>query len=150
MSNPQEFEIVRLINPDIIVVILGGNSISDKHSNAEINDLAPEFYNKLKQAVRSDCLKLAVQIEPRFVDAGNKFGTPEAEEYNRRRTVVNNYVNKSLKKYGLVDNVMLLGPVSYLRAPKYFSDRVHLRTEGLKMYKEAVLGGLEYALENNV
>ena len=150
LRNPQEFEIIRLINPDIIVVILGGNSISDKHSNTEINDLASEFYNKLKQVVRSDCVKLAVQIEPRFVDAGNKFGTPEAEEYNRRRTVVNNYVNKRLKKYGLVDNVILLGPVNYLRDPKYFSNGVHLKTEGLQMYKEAVLGGLEYALENNV
>ena len=49
-----KFEILRLINPDIIVVILGGNSISDKHSNTEINDLASEFYNKLKQVVRSD------------------------------------------------------------------------------------------------
>ena len=68
LNNPQEFEIVRLINPDIIVVIPGGNSISDKHSNTEINDLASEFYNKLKQVVRSDCLRLAVQIEPRFVD----------------------------------------------------------------------------------
>ena len=42
LSNPQEFEIVRLINPDISVVILGGNSISDKHSNTKINDLASE------------------------------------------------------------------------------------------------------------
>ena len=150
LSNPQEFEIVRLINPDIVVVILGGNSISDNHSNTEINDLASKFYNKLKQVVRPDCLKLAVQIEPRFVDAGNKFGTPEAEEYNRMRTVVNNYVNKRLKKYGLVDNVILLGPVNYLRDLKYFSDGVHLKTEGLQMYKKAVLGGLEYALENNV
>ena len=150
LNNPQEFEIVRLINPDIIAVILGGNSISDKHSNTEINDLASEFYNKLKQVVRSDFLRLAVQVEPRFVDAGNKFGTPEAEEYNRRRTVVNNYVNKRFKKFGLVDNVILLGSVNYLRDPKYFSDGVHLKTDGLKMYKEAVLGGLKYVLENNV
>ena len=150
LNNPQEFEIVRLINPDIIVVILGGNSISYKHSNTEITDLASEFYNKLKQVVRSDCLRLAVQIEPRFVDAGNKFGTPEAKEYNRRRTIVNNYVNKRLKKYVLVDNVILLGSVNYVRDPKYFSDGAHLKTGGLKMYKEAVLGGLKYALENNV
>ena len=77
------------------------------------------------------------------MDAGSEFGTPEAEEYNRRRTVVNNYVNKRLKKYGLVDNVILLGSVNYLRDPKYFSDGVHLKTEGLQMHKEAVLGGLE-------
>ena len=148
LRNPQEFEIIRLIDPDIIVVILGGNYISDKHSNIEINDMASEFYNKLKQVVRLDCLRLAVQIEPRFVDAGNKFGMPEAEEYNRRRTVVNNYVNKKLKKYGLVDNVILPGSVNYLRDPKYFSDGVHLKTEGLLMYKEVVIGRLKCALEN--
>ena len=83
------------------------------------------------------------------MDAGNKFGTTEAEEYNKMRTVVNNYINKKLRKYGLVDNVILLGSVNYLRDPKYFSDGVHLKTEGLLMYKEAVIGGLEYALENN-
>ena len=147
LKNPQEFGIIREFNPDVIIVILGGNSIGSKHSNPEINDLASRFYSKLKEVVRSDCLKLAVQIEPRFVDAGNRFGTPEAEEFNRRRTVVNNYVNKKLKKYGLVDGVIMLGSVNYLRDPKYFSDGVHLNTEGLLMYKDAVIGGLVYALE---
>ena len=86
LDNPQEFGIIRAINPDVIIVILGGNSLCDEHTNIEINDLGSEFY-KLKQVVRSDCLRLAVQIEPRFVDAGNRFGTPEAEAYNRRRTI---------------------------------------------------------------
>ena len=98
--------------------------------------------------VRSDYLRLAVQIEPRFVEAGDRFGTPEAEEYNRRRTIINNFVNKKLKKYGLVDNVILLGSVNFLRDPKYFLDGVHLKREGLLKYKEAGIHGLEYALEN--
>ena len=58
LRNPQEFEIIRLINPDIIIVILGGNSISDKHSNLEINDLASGFYNKLKQGLAGSQVRL--------------------------------------------------------------------------------------------
>ena len=61
---------------------------------------------------------------------------------------INNFVNKKLKKYGLVDNVILLGSVSFLRDLKYFSYSAHLKRDGLLKYKEAVIHGLEYALEN--
>ena len=148
LDNPQEFEIVRLIDPDVIIVILGGNCISDKFTNLEINDLALEFYNKLNTVVRPECIKLAMQIEPRFVAAGNRFGTPEADEYNRRRTVVNNFMNKKLRKQKLINNVVLLGSVNFLRDPKNFTDGVHLNKEGLELYKSAVIGGLIFSLEN--
>ena len=151
LDNLQEFGIIKTIDLDVIIVILGSNSICDEHTNIEINNLASEFYTKLKQVVRPDCLRLTVQIEPRFVEAGNRFGTPEAEEFNTRRTIINNFVNKKLKKYGLVDIAWLcklLGSVNILRNPKYFLDGVHLKCEGLLKYKEAVIHGLEYALES--
>ena len=148
LDNPQEFEIIRRIDPDIIVVILRGNSICENNTNLEINDLALEFYTRLGKVVRPDCLKMAVQIEPRIVEAGNRFQMPEPEEFNRRRAVINNFMNKKLKKCNLINNVILLGSVNILRDPKYFTDGVHLKKEGLMKYRDAVIGGLVYALEN--
>ena len=149
LNNPQEFEIIKLIAPDVIIVILGGNSICARVTNVEINELALEFYHKLMTVIKPDCLRLAVQIEPRFVEADNRFGTPEAKEFNRRRAVVNNYMNRKLKKKNLIDNVITLGSVNFLRDPKYFEkDGVHLTKGGLLKYKEAVIGGLVYALEH--
>ena len=149
LNNPTEFRMIELVNPDIIVIVLGGNSISNNITNTEINDLALQFYTQLNTVVRPECLKLAVQVEPRFVQEGNRFGTPGPDEYNKRRTILNNFVNKKLKqKNHLIDNVVLLGSIEYLREAKYFTDGVHLTKEGLLRYKDALLGGITYALEN--
>ena len=148
LDNPQEFDTIKLIDPDIIVVILGGNSINARFSNCKVNELAEGFFLKLKTVVRPDCIRLPVQIEPRFVGPNDRHGTPRALEFNRRRTVVNNFVCKKLKKRGLVDRTILLGSVNFLRDPNLFTDGVHLSNAGLKLYRKAVIGGIVYALEN--
>ena len=79
---------------------------------------------------------------------GNRHGVPEAEEFNRRRQVINNFFNKTLKKQGHIDRVIQLGSANYLNHPQYYRDGVHLNNLGLARYKEALLGGLEYALNH--
>lgn len=116
--------------------------------NSQIKEQVVASYTLLKAAVKPDSLRLAMQIEPRFVPVGNRHGEPEASEFNRRRLVLNNFINKSLKRQGLVDRVIQLGSVAFLNHPQYFRDGVHLRGIGLERYKDAVLGGLKYALEN--
>ena len=147
LNNPQEFHIINLIKPDVVVVILGGNSIVNSVSNSAIKLKATEFYTKLREVVDPLCLRLAVQVEPRFSKAGNKFGTPEAEEFNQRKQIINNHVNKTVKRNKLVEGVILLGSVNYLNDSKYFVDGVHLNKIGLQMYRDAILGGLKYALD---
>ena len=126
---------------------MGGNSIVDSVTNGEIKTLAHDFYSKLNEAVRPECLRLAVQIENRFVEEGNRFGTPSASEFNQRRHVINNFYNKNLKKLKLVNNVILLGKLEYLNDPKFFEDGVHLRKEYMFGYEEVILNGLVYAIE---
>ena len=148
VDHPHEVDKIQLIDPDIIIVILGGNSVTNKYTNIQINELAFKFYTKLKSVVRPDCIILPVQIEPRFVGPNNIHGTPTAIGFNRRRNVLNNYVNKQLKKKGLINRIILLGSVNFLGNPNLFTDGVHLSREGLNKYRNTLFGGIRYALEN--
>ena len=49
LNNPQEFNIINLIKPDVVVVILGGNSIVNSISNSAIKLKATEFYGKFRE-----------------------------------------------------------------------------------------------------
>lgn len=129
LNNPEILEALGNQNIDVVVTILGGNSIVDSVTNTDINLRASEYYKWLRQIVGPSCLSLAAQIEPRFCSKGNKFGTPQPVEYNRWRQVLNNFLNKTLKKQKLVDNVILLGAANYLNHPKYFVDGVHLKLD---------------------
>lgn len=148
LDNPWVLDAISNLNPEVVVTILGGNSIVNTVTNSEINNRASAFYTRLNQVVGPNCLKLAVQIEPRFCSAGNSSGIPEPVEFNQRRQVLNNYLNKTLKKQKLIDNVILLGAANYLNHPKYFEDGVHLKQEGLIRYRMAIMGGIRYALSH--
>ena len=148
LDHPAWQDRVREIDPEVVIVVLGGNSIVGSLTNIQIKQKAAAFYLLLKAAVRPSCLKLAVQVEPRFVARENRHGVPEAEEFNRRRQVINNFFNKTLKKQGHIDRVIQLGSANYLNHPQYYRDGVHLNNLGLARYKEALLGGLKYALNH--
>ena len=141
-----EFGAVSAINPDIIVVVLGGNSIVASNSNDKIRALILEFYTKLREALPNAVI-IAAQIEPRFNTPGNRHGAPEADEFNRRRTVLNNYMNRSVKTAGLINFMVLLGSTNFLNHHKYFSDGVHLAGVGLERYQDAILKTIRYSLE---
>ena len=145
LNNPGEFELLSDINPDVIVVVLGGNSVVNSKTNSEIKDFILCFYKRLHECLPR-AIKLAVQIEPRFCQPGNRHGAPEAAEFNRRRQILNNFMNKNIKKNGLLDHMVLLGSTEYLNHHQYFNDGVHLQGEGLKRYQSAILGTLKYAL----
>ena len=150
LNNLELFELVREVKPEVVVIILGGNSIVNNVTNCEINTKAKEFYVHLNNVLPSGCLRLATQIEPRFPFEGNRFGAPTAIEYGRRRNVINNYINKQIKKSGAVDGVIMLGGESYLNNEASFSDGVHLKPVGLEKYKDAVLGGIKFALNKRL
>ena len=147
LNKPGEFDDLAGLNPDIIVVVLGGNSITFDKTNNEIKDLMHCFYKKLNDTLPR-AIKLAVQIEPRFCLPGNRHGAPEAEEFNRRRQVLNNFVNKTIKKNGLVDHMVLLGSTEYLNHHQFFRDGVHLSGVGLVRYQAAIQNTVQYAVES--
>ena len=67
------------------------------------------FYTHLNSVLREDCIRLAVQIEARFALPNNPFGMPMAVEYNQRRNVINNYVNRNIKRAKLIDGIISIG-----------------------------------------
>lgn len=146
LNNLELFDEIKSINPDAIVIILGGNIIVDKVSNSSIKLMVNDFYRRLKEVVKPDCIKFAAQIEPRYCHKGNRFGAPEAEEFNRRRTQINNHFNQTVKKHKLVDYLIFSREDFKHRPELYKPDGVHLTHEGLELYKGSVLGGLMYAL----
>ena len=150
LEHDETFSIVKREQPDAIVVILGGNSINDRTTNHEIKGLANRFFRKLKEILRKECIKCVVQVEPRYCRPQNRFGTPSYPEFERRRNIINNHYNKGLKKFGLVDRVVLLGSIRYLNRPEHFSDGVHLKLEGLLLYRQAILGAVQQHLNKQL
>ena len=146
LFHPEHFDIITELNPDIVIVILGGNLIVGGRPNGNIKDLAYDFFHKLTRIVKPGCLRFAAQIEPRHCPGGNRFGTPEYEEFNRRRAQINNHYNTVLKRRGLVDHVIFTRPEFKTRRDLYQFDGVHLKQEGLALYKESIIGGIRYAL----
>ena len=148
LEHPEKIEEVKDLDPDIVVVILGGNSITAALTNKQICGQAAEFYELLKAAAKPSCLKLAVQVESRFVPQGNYHQAPPAVEFNQRRTIINNFVNRKLRAKGLVDNMILLGGRGHIIHPSNFSPRdgVHLVRVVLRRYKQTLMNGIRYAL----
>ena len=146
LDHPELFELIKNENPDVIVVILGGNLIVASKTNSQINQEIRLFYSTLNTVLRDDCIKLAVQIEARIALPNNPFGTPLAEEYNQRRNVINNYVNRNIKRSKLVDGIISLGGVGFLNDESEYRDGIHLKQIGLLKYQSAFFNGIKYAL----
>ena len=147
LENPREVERIATLHPHVVVTVLGGNSIVGDISNSQIKHQAHEFFSLLRETVGPACVILAVQVEPRFVEAGNRFGAPAADEFNRRRQLINNYMNKTLKQKGFIDRMIILGSTNFMNNPANFSDGVHLTGDALLRYKDSIVNGIRYALE---
>ena len=93
------------------------------------------------------CKIVAAQIEPRFYEPDNRFGGPEPREFNRRRTVMNNYMNLQIKRAGNIDSMLLLGSTAFLNHHQYFRDGVHLDGVGLERYYQAALCTVRHAID---
>ena len=151
LDHDETFNVVRSEQLDAVVVILGGNSITSQYGNVEIKQMAENFFKKLNNYLKPDCIRFVVQVESRFCKAGNRFGAPEHKEFERRRTLINNCYNGRLKRLGLVDRVILLGSSRFLNAEKNFDDDgVHLKRQGLELYQTAVVDSVRYHLDRQL
>ena len=64
------FDRVRALNPDVIVVILGGNSIKNGNDLTKTKLTITDFYKRLKEICPSSKI-ISAQIEKRFYEADN-------------------------------------------------------------------------------
>ena len=146
LDNSELFELIKAENPDVVVIIFGGNSIVASKTNSQINQSIKLFYTQLNSVLSEDCIRLAVQIEAKFAFPNNPFGTPLAIEYNQRHNVINDYVNRNIKRTKLIDGIITLGGVGFLNNENEYQDVIHLKQQGLLIYKMAIMNGLAYAL----
>ena len=76
LEDPTIFKRVKRYDPDIVVTILGGNAITNLTSNSEIKVQARDYFELKKDLCGESCLRLAMQVERRFVSESNKSDVP--------------------------------------------------------------------------
>lgn len=130
-------------DPDIVVIILGGNDITGNVTNTEIRANIKEFFELLKQKVKTGVKILATQVEARTYITPNHRNCPGQEEYRLRRNAINKYLQKLKLKDYLVN---IAGP-GRLDNPSYFrGDGVHLNSAGYHILYVYIKHSIEYAL----
>ena len=86
LETPSRIDTVLSSNPDYILVLFGGNSISTITPKKEILDNCRDFYDILyhKAILRNpDCKIVASQVPLRFVNKRNRHHTPFPKELKK-------------------------------------------------------------------
>ena len=138
------FDRIERHKPDFIIVILAGNSINGKYTNADIKIQGTQFYSKLRENFPKGVVKIvASQVEPRFYKPGNRWNCPLEDEFKKRKSGVNNF----LKKLTLKDHLLMVGGSYRLdNRNLYGDDGVHLTQEGLEKYWELIEKEVEFLI----
>lgn len=140
VKNPELLERALVRNPDILVVILGGNSISNDRTNTQVLNSCLSFYTLLRSKYQG--IVVSSQVELRFYKPNNKFAAPQSDIFKRRR----NRVNKFLYKSNFNDAVLMIAGPGRLDNRKYYRDSVHLNERGLGLYSHFLHETVEYCL----
>ena len=144
-SHPEEFDYIQTLQPDIFIVVFGGNLIVEDNSNSYNKQVCQVFFEDVKKYLPSHCKVLVGEVEHRFCAPNNYWGAPEVEEFQRRRRNLNNFVRVKLKRRKLVDSMMLIGATGGLDNVDMFKrDGVHLTESGLKFYRQVLVNTIKY------
>ena len=134
------FDAVTTFNPEVIFVILGGNSIKIHSDALSLCREAHDFYAMLRQNFAAARI-VSVQVELRFYDAGNRWLCPTPDVYRRKRRTLNKYISKIKYK----DHILQIqGPGRIDDRRLYSTDGVHLNNEGWTVYSQLILSMLRY------
>ena len=143
LNNPQLFDDLSQFKPDIVIVILAGNSIRNSVTNKEIYYKATEFYKKLRVIYPLSKI-VAAQVELRFYKVGNRWNCPVGNDYHKRRVALNNFL-KALKYKDHI--LMIAGPNRLDNRSLFRRDGVHLTDEGLLKYYSIIKRVVKYIIE---
>lgn len=134
--------------PDIVIVILGGNSILDSIPKACLFEQCRKFYSFLRNflnEINPACKIVAAQCELRFYKPSNRYGAPGPEEFRIKR----NYFNTYIRRMNLKDNLLIVAGPGRLDHQKYYrSDGIHLNDSGLRLYASLVSSTLWYIMNH--
>ena len=112
--------------PEILVVFLGGNDIRVNVDLLRVRQDCREFFLLLRRHLPNTFI-VASQIEPRYLDSTNRFGTPGASDFIK----LSNYFNHWLNKQKFKDRILCIRGSGRLCNPEYFRDKIHLNNKGL-------------------
>lgn len=127
-------------SPNILVIVLGGNSIVDQISDADLRHNCKVLFTILRNCLPKTIL-ISTQVELRFLSTPNRFGTPEFALYKKRRDKFNQFL-KSFKEKDFL--ACVAGP-GRIDNPKYYRDSVHLNNLGLRKYFDLLNRTVLYA-----
>ena len=120
------FDSIRDYKPDITIVVLGGNDLCEWIPLKEIKDNAVDFYKLLRKKL-PDTLIVATQVEIRYLEHPNFYGTPTTEQFSK----LANFFNKFLSKGKFKDKLFMIK--SSLSNPNYYrEDHIHLNQVGIQ------------------
>ena len=140
LNDNKHFEHLRSLNPDFVIVLLGGNDLRIDTELAEVYKDCTKFYTRLREIV-PDSIIIASQIENRFYKSENRFGSPVGENFDFLRRHFNRFLrNKPFKDFLL----QVQGP-NRLDKKENYRDCVHLNSLGLNKYFEIIKCTLSFA-----
>ena len=134
LDRPEILDNSVYLNPDIVIVILGGNDLKSDVDLSFVKDKCYHFFKILKSKF-PEAILIGSQIESRFVEHEDKyarFGTPHTEEFNRLSTYFNSWLNKQKFK----DRLFCIRGPNKLDNRLFYKDSVHLNEKGLEKYVE--------------
>ena len=129
--------------PEIIISIIGGNTVSSTEDTKEIYRVGETYYKDLKEAFPGATI-VATQIEARSYLPNNRFGAPGYEIFQSRRVAVNNFIKALRYK----DHVLMIGGPNRLdNLSLYESDGVHLTPVGYAKFYSLIKKLVKYVID---
>ena len=143
LQNPELLDKAISLDPDIIIVILGGNDIRTDIDLSEVRDNCRNFFTLLRSRLPGVFI-IASQIEFRHLREVNRHGTPAEDLFRKLANSFNNWLNKQKFK----DKILIVNGVGKLSDVSLFkADGVHLNIHGLKVLFELIVSALSGPVE---
>lgn len=146
LENPQILaDTILTYNPDFLICVIGGNSISNSISSAELCRECRRFYEFVR-SLSSKLIIIPAQVELRFYALGNRYNSPTPRQYKQKRDALNKFINKLQIK----DHILMVGGPSRLdHRVFYSSDGVHLNKYGVQKYMKYIKNTIDFALSSH-
>ena len=109
---------------------LGGNDLREQTDLQTVYKQSKDFYALVRDKFPKVKI-VASQVESRYLQQTNRFGTPPELEYSK----LANYFNRNLKKVPNKDKIFIVKGSNKLSNPSYYSaDGIHLNNSGLAKF----------------
>ena len=135
---------LRRYEPNIIILVLGGNDFCNTVSNQTIYKNY-EFVASYLKTILLNVVLIPCQIEKRFLPIQNRWNTSDTALFEKRRSAYNRKLNKCSLKHCLL---RVQGPGRLDDHSNYGVDGIHLSKQGIATYWSYILQTIDYHLQS--